>query len=78
MDTIRGKGKRPPLVPAVIDYEMRRLSKADLLEIAYHLALRVAGNEAGEDAYLIIHNEYYTLCANQGRRGVNLADAVLL
>ena len=69
--------RRAEYVPRPHRTELNKLSKADLLEIAYSLAVLLTGNEDANEAYQIVRAEYVALCLNSGRKPVKL-DVVQL
>lgn len=73
MSRSKGVLKRPAsFVPRPMWAELNRLSKADLMDIAYQLALRIDGEESEICAYAIVKNEHEVLCGNEQRRPVKL------
>lgn len=64
--------KRPAaFVPEKYRVVLNHLSKADLMEVAYSLAMRLESDDA-EAAFNVVADEYRTLAANAGRKAVSL------
>jgi hypothetical protein len=67
-----GIGKRQAdFVPVKYRTPLDQLSKADLLEIAYSLALRLEVDDA-EAAFILVAEEHRILAANAGRKPVRI------
>jgi hypothetical protein len=63
-----GLGKRrADFVPEKHRVSLDHLSKADLMEVAYSLAMRLEADDS-EAAFNLVANEHRTLCASAGRK----------
>ena len=65
-----GYGKRPAYyVPSAFRAQLEKLSKADLMEIAWDYAVRTAGEDAGDDnAFLELRETARIVATSQGRK----------
>ena len=63
-------------VPYAQKVELDKMSKADLMEVAYSLALRLTGCEDWCEAYQIVKSEHEILAQSECRKPVKLADGV--
>lgn len=59
-------------VPSQYRRELTKLSKSDLMEIAYQFALRMSGEDNEDMAYSTVATEYRILCANDGRTPIKI------
>lgn len=75
-----GIGKRPATyVPKWCRAEIEKLSKADLMEIAYDFAMRAVGEDSGEvAAYKELRQTALILARCASRREPRLEDAAAL
>jgi hypothetical protein len=60
--------RRAEFVPERYRVSLDQLSKADLMEVAFSLALRLESDDA-ESAFNLVAQEHLTLAANMGRKG---------
>lgn len=63
-------------IPYAQRIELEKLSKADLMEIAYSLAVIQTGEEDKCEAYQIVKREHENMCLAQGRKPLKLAGGV--
>lgn len=72
-----GLGKRDAeYVPYAQRMELDKLSKADLMEIAYSFAVRITGSDDFHEAYNIVKAEHEALAQNGSRKPVKLTADV--